>query len=343
MAAARVFLSLSLLAGILNFCKPAFADTYRVILKGTVVMEDGSPPPVSVGIERICSDSSGSAPGPTTNKKGEFVWNMEMDAFATRACYLRATHAGYVSSTIPISGLNATSHDPTSTLPPLVLSSPVADPYAIITSASNTPGRSKGSFDAAMKAVDKSDFAEAMRELQAAVKASPKFAQGWHALGVVYERLEMPAEARDAYQHAIDADPKLLPPYVTLVRVCVKMKDWEDASKIADTLLKVDVKHIYSEAYLHRAVARYELKDLSGAEMSIEEALRLDPKHKKPREEYVLGRILEAKGDLNGAREHISKYLELEPNAVDVELVRGHLATLGKPEGAGVEPALEPL
>jgi hypothetical protein len=85
------------------------------------------------------------------------------------------------------------------------------------------------------------------------------------------------------------------------------------------------------------------LKDLNGAEMSIQEAIRLDAGHKKPREEYVLGRILEAKGDVNGAREHMKKYLELEPAPLDVDRVKTHLENLGKPEAGVVDPSLEVL
>src|SRR5262249_23531940 len=106
---------------------------------------------------------------------------------------------------------------------------------------------------------------------------------------------------------------------------------------------KADLKHAYPEIYLHRAVARYELKDAAGAEADIQEALKLDPRRKRPRAEYVLGRILEAKGDLQGAREHMSKYLELASPAPDAELIKAHLQVLGKPEAAQIEPELEPF
>jgi len=89
-------------------------------------------------------------------------------------------------------------------------------------------------------------------------------------------------------------------------------------------------------------VVRYELKDLPGAEMSAQEAVRLDTYHKTPRAEFVLGRILEAKGDTNGAREHISKYIELDPKAPDLAMVKAYLENLGK-GAAGPEPALEIL
>jgi hypothetical protein len=67
--------------------------------------------------------------------------------------------------------------------------------------------------------------------------------------------------------------------------------------------------------------------------------MRLDTTHKRPRAEYVEGRILEAKGDLDGARQHMTKYLESDPNAPDADAVKAHLQLLGKNTGA--EPDLE--
>ncbi len=119
--------------------------------------------------------------------------------------------------------------------------------------------------------------------------------------------LKLP-EARQAYEHAIEADPKLLPPYIALTRLCIKTKDWQCASKNADALIALDTKKTVTEIYLHQAVARFGLKDLDGATTSAQEAIKL----KIPRAEYVLGRILEAKGDAAGAREHIAKYLEID-------------------------------
>jgi len=54
----------------------------------------------------------------------------------------------------------------------------------------------------------------------------------------------------------------------------------------------------------------------------------------------VLGRILEAKGDAAGAREHVSKYLEMDKDAPDADLIRAQLQNIGKPEASPVEPEL---
>jgi Tfp pilus assembly protein PilF len=333
--------SVCLAAALLCPIQPAAADTYAIILHGKVVLEGGGAPPFTVAIERICSDNSGSEPGPITNKKGEFIWRMEIDPLETRNCVIRATHAGYSSSDVEVSGLDTTRT--TLTLRPIIIGASTADPYAINVSDSRIPGRARSEWNAAMKALDAPDLAAAANHLEAAVAKAPKFAQAWHGLGVVDERLKKQAEARTAYEHAIESDPKMLPPYVTLARLCIKTKDWDGAAKTSEALLKADPKHSYSEIYLHQAVALYELKDLKGAEESVQEAIRLDPKHKRPREEYVLGRILEAKGDAAGAQEHMAKYLQLDPAPADVDLVRGHLDNLGKPQAADIDPALEPL
>src|SRR5271170_1929319 len=102
------------------FCagRMATADTYPVIVMGTVTMEDGSPPPFIVSIERVCTPTFGDAPGPLTNKKGEWIWRINVDAFASRYCVFRASHTGYVSTTIDASNLNLETHDTTLKLPP---------------------------------------------------------------------------------------------------------------------------------------------------------------------------------------------------------------------------------
>src|SRR5690349_3968298 len=73
-------------------------DTYTIIMDGKVVMPDGTPPPKTVGIERVCSDVNGSAPGPITDKKGHYTWTQQLNPAAQRACYLQATLPGFVST-----------------------------------------------------------------------------------------------------------------------------------------------------------------------------------------------------------------------------------------------------
>jgi Tfp pilus assembly protein PilF len=336
----RIFLGIFLVSVFVPI-QCAVADVYPIILRGKVVMEDGSPPPIPVAIERVCSDVSGSEPGPVTDKKGEFIWRMDIDPLETRNCVIRATHTGYSSSVVEVSGLDTTRTS--ANLPPITIHASAGDPYTLNFNDTGISGRALKEWKAAIKALDEPNLPEGATHLEAVVAASPKSPQAWHALGVVDESLNKPAEAHAAYEHAIAADPKLLPPYVVLTRLCIKTKDWNCAAATAEKLIKADIKHSYPEIYIHQAVARYELKDLTGAQASIEEAMRLDPKNRMPRAEYVLGRILEAKGDIPGAKEHMAKYLVLEPAPPDIDLVRGHIDNIGKPQAADVDPELEPL
>lgn len=333
----RLIPGVCLIAGLFCFNAHSNADTYQLILQGKVTMQDGSPPPQSVGIERVCSDTFGSAPGPITDKKtGAWVWHMEVDPMLTRQCSLRATLKGFTSTEISISSLNSYSNP---NLPPLVLSAAGGDPNTLTLSNDNIPSKAAPAWKAAIKALDAQNLSEVSHQLQLAVEAAPKFTQGWSVLGLVDEKQDKLAAARDAFQHAIESDPKNIPPYLSLTRVCIKAKDWDAAAKAADALLNADTKKMFPDAYLHEAVAKYWLKDYDGAQASAEKAIAQDKVHR--RSEYVLGRILEAKGDSAGAIAHITKYIELEPNSADAERVLAHLAALQKPGLTAVEPDLE--
>jgi tetratricopeptide (TPR) repeat protein len=315
------------------------ADVYPVIIIGHVKMEDGAAPPFVVSIQRECSDQFGDAPGPLTDKKGQWVWRLDIDLYAQRSCFFLAHHDGYTSTRIDASNINKNYLDKTVYVPDIVMSPSIPDPYTIHTSGDNFPGKSRGPFLKAMKALDAHNMDEAIKDLQEAVNGAPKFADGWHALGVVYEKSGKRPEARDAYNKAIDADPKNLQSYVNLARLCLQIRDWQCAADAAEREIRTDTKRLYPEIYLHEAAARFELKDLAGAEKSADELIRLDPKSTKyPRIEYVLGRISEAKGDINGAREHMMKYLSLDAVSKDAEQVQAHMLTLGKTDGAKVDP-----
>lgn len=228
-------------------------------------------------------------------------------------------------------------------VPDILLMPKISDPYTIHTSGENFPGKSKAPFERAIKDLDLHQYEAAILEFQDAVTAAPKFADGWHALGVAYANTGKLELAKDAFAKAVEASPKLLTAYVALTRTCLQLRDWQCAADNADRFIKLDLKRQYSEIYLHQAVARFQLKDLPGAEQSANEMIRLDPPHRFPRAEYVLGRILEEKGDVEGAREHMMKYLSLETKAPDAEQVEAHMEALGKPEAAAINPELELL
>jgi tetratricopeptide (TPR) repeat protein len=334
----QAILALSAFAAAATLVPAALAEETEVILRGKVTMADGTPPPKSVGLERVCSDGQGSRPGPVTNSKGEYIWRMMVDPMRTRQCLIRATLAGHVSSEVNISNLNGyiSRNQDMETL--VLRPADSLSPRIINAAETGVPAKARNDWKAAMAALSAGDTGAMITHLQAAVAAEPKFARGWHALGVALENQGRIDEAREAYQKAIDADPKYLEPYVTAGQLAIQASEWQKAIDLSQALIKNDKKHVYPDAYLHIAIARFYLKDLAAAEAAAREAL--DPKQdtKALRAEYVLGRIRAAQGDLDGARGHIERYLLLKPDARDAAEIRASLAALG--QAGAAEPSL---
>ena len=318
----------AVVSGLLLSILPAAANT--LLMRGKVVMEDGSIPNRSIGIERFCHDN-GAQREAQTDKKGNYLWVMEIDPLNSRACVLRAAFVGYESTVIDISAFNW-STDPN--LPPLVLRRREAgssNEDANIFYQDGIPLAARNAWNNAQKLVQKKNWPAAERELRTAVRLAPKFTRGWNALGVVCANQNKPAEARDAFQRVVELDPKSLPALLDVARESIDAKDWSNAEKSAAALIKEDTKQRYPEIYLHQTTARYYLKDLDGAEASARTGIRLDRRREVPRIEYVLGVILEVKGDYAGAREHMAQYLALDSKPADAAEVRARMENLGKP------------
>src|SRR5579862_8571392 len=237
----RILASAFLAATLFCCVQPASAQV-NIILRGKVVMDDGTPPP-SGGVERNCDDLLGTTSGPILNKKGEYVWSVLYDKFAPRHCSIRATHAGYDSTTFDISNLDDTKRS--IDVPDLVLSIHKRNPYSILVRPDEVPSKAQKGWLAVGKAFNSHDLKEALNQLKMITDTNPKWASGWHAMGVIQDRLAMQMEAKDSYEHAIAADPKFLPPYDTLAQSQMKMKDWDGAAKTIDLLIKADTRHEY--------------------------------------------------------------------------------------------------
>ena len=317
------------------------------MLRGKVVMEDGSPPPQTVGIERLCVELN-PVHVSSTNKRGEYIWPVDLDlvtlssfsgstAAPMASCFLKAEMKGYDSSSIDLTGMHSWG-DPH--LAPLVLTRRSANPSAHIFEEGSTPRAAMSAWNRAGKAALAKNWTEAEQNLLVVVQKAPRFSQGWNALGVVSQNQNKIESARDAYRRAIETNPKLLAPYLLLSRADIDLKEWDEAAKTAGALIQADPKHRYPEAFVNQAVARFYLKDIEGAEASAKEALRLDKRHEIPRAEYVLGLILEGKRDYAGAGEHMRNYLALEPKASDAAAVRARMENFGKAEATVVAPEL---
>ena len=134
-------------------------------------------------------------------------------------------------------------------------------------------------------------------------------------------------EARAACEHAVQADPKYIKPYLALTRMAIVENRNQDASDIAERALAQNPVE-FPAIYFYYAVAQHGLGFQDVAEKFAGRAIELDTRHEYPRAEYLLGMLLNAKGDRAGAIEHLNKYLAAAPKAADAAAVRQQVADL---------------
>jgi Tfp pilus assembly protein PilF len=344
MNSARVLRGICLVAGLIAFLAVASADYFTLIVEGNVFMPDGSPPPKTIGIERVCSDVQASAPGPLVDKKGHYTWKMDLDPENTRVCFLRATMPGFTSTRVDLDKINLGDFQQNKVLKVENMMLQPRDTgeagRVALIPADEAPGKAKDSYKAATKALDANKPDEAIKQLLAAVTAVPKFADGWNILGAVYEQHRMLMEAKDALMHAIEANPKLASPYLRLARISNKLGEFDAATKNEDALLKIETR-FYPDIYLHQGITRLELKNVAGAEESLKMAQSLDAAHRLHRTEYVLAMIALTKGDVSGAKQHIAEYMKSDPTTPDIEKIQVQLDTLGTPDAPKMDITLE--
>lgn len=144
-------------------------------------------------------------------------------------------------------------------------------------------------------------------------------------------------QARKAYGQAQNADSRFLKPYRQMAVIAVREKKWEEAAQTTDRLLRLDPVD-FPDAYFLSAVARFNLGDLDAAEKSAREGMQLDPNHRMPRFEHVLGLILANKRDYAGAARLIRSYLQREPDGQDAAEVRSQLAEIDRLLGTPAAP-----
>jgi tetratricopeptide (TPR) repeat protein len=257
---------------------------------------------------------------------------------------MRAVLPGLLSSRVDLDkiGLSDYRQGQVLNMPDLVLSprDTGGSGQVDLVSENDAPGKAKAPYKLAMKALDASNTGEAIKQLQLAVMAVPKFADGWNILAAVCEQQGRLMEAKDALQHAIEANPKLVSPYLRLARISNKLGDWNAAAKNEDALVKIEPR-LYPEIYFQQGITRFELKDLAGAEQSLKTAQSMDSAHRLHRTEYVLGMLALAKGDMAGAKEHIMNYMNSDPTTPDIEKIQVQLDNLGKPEASILQIPLQ--
>jgi Flp pilus assembly protein TadD len=328
------------------------------MFSGKVMLDDGTPPPEPVVIERVC----GGMPRPEayTDSKGRFSFqlgqnqHMMMDASVGSSdpfgssigqrtgvpgggsniserdlmnCELRAALPGFRSDVVSLAGRRSLDNPDVGTLVLHRLAK--VDGFTFSGTSLYAPKDSKKAFEKGQKAAKKKKWDEAERELLKATSAYSQYAVAWYELGMTYQQQSKLEEAKNAYAAAVKADAKYISPYAQLARIAAAEKKWDESAEHSGKVIKLN-PYYSPDIYFISGLANLNANKLDAAEEHAREGLKMDAGHRNPKIAHLLGVILAQKQDYAGAAENMRAYLKYAPQAADAENVKRQLSEVEK-------------
>jgi len=316
-----------------------FPDMDRpIFLSGRVALEDGTPPPEQVLVQRACEGRS--IPQGYTDARGHFSFElgrnpalaldaqnpMAVDSFGfpgarrnsglvppsdgaldaglnlrdLTGCELRVQLPGFYPAARDLSGRRVLDSPDVGTLLLRRLPGVQGSIFSSTTVQARKDARAAFEKGRALGRDKKLD--EARKEYEKAIRIAPGFAAAWFELGLVHQMLNHAADARKAYGEALLADPRFIKPYRQMAFLSFNEQKWEEVVEATDRWTSLDPVP-YPEAYFFSAFANFYLNRLDAAEHSAREVVKLDSDRSIPRARYVLGAVLIEKKDYAGAAE----------------------------------------
>jgi tetratricopeptide (TPR) repeat protein len=340
---------------------PAVSET--VYITGSVIQDDGSPPPFGTVIELDCGDTItreatvdssggygfqvggrnriGRVMPDASDRIGEDVfetadasqnmglWDQLTSARTTPLsvrllrCEVRGQYPGYRSTSARMKAGSIWGY--TEVAPILMYPITRVRGTSVSLTSLLAPKKARRSVERATKAMRKEQFNEAEVLLKSAIGIYPASAEAWFLLGDVYQLQKRNQEARESYWRAVQADDLYVRPYLRLARLSANELDWQNAAELSSKALELDPV-AFPEAYYLNALALYNRKDLEAAEKSVRKGLLLDLSLQFPQMHLILANILSMKQDALGSIEEMRKYLKEAPKAEDAPIVRARLA-----------------
>jgi len=333
-----------------------------VYIAGTVVQEDGGPPPFGTEIELDCGDTItreaivdsggrfgfqvGSSyrigrvmPDPS-DQIGEDVFDtaevarnlgsrgwstsMRTTPLSVRLlrCEVRAKYPGYRSTSSRMKPGSIFGYTEVDAI--LVYRLEKVQGTSVSLTSMLAPPKAKKSVEQATKALKKEKYDEAEALLKSAIHMYPENAEAWYMLGETYHLQNRDKAARESYSKAIEVDKVFVRPYLRLARLAMADEDWENAVDFTNQALELD-PIAFPEAYYLNSLASFNLEDLVTAEKSARKGQRLDLDHQYPKMHLILANILSIRQDVQGSMEEMRKYLKVAPTASDAAQVRARL------------------
>jgi hypothetical protein len=319
-----------------------------LFLAGKVMMDDGNPPPESVKVEMICGGQvryqiHTDSRGHFSFEVGESRHQSVMDASVSggrepfggsfprtfmgrtdlSGCELRALLPGFQSERITLGQRGSLDNPDVGTL--LLRRQGGVSGTTVSLNTLKAPDKARKAFEKGRAELGKKkpNPEKAAREFEKAVKEYPEFAAAWALLGDARLAQADEAGAREAFEHALEADPQYLTPYLALATLEVRSAKWAETAEITTAILKQNP--FIGRAHFLHALAHYQLGELQVAEESALEVKRTNEIQQYPVLYLILGDIHARKGEIPLAATEFRRYLEYLPNASNAAQVKNQL------------------
>jgi tetratricopeptide (TPR) repeat protein len=335
-----------------------------MFLTGRVLLEDGTPPPEPVAIQRVCTGSpytegytnargdfsitigtsfpnvlqdATSAGLPGNGDPGQLVNPLGNTAGSQIAsstglspwfnCEIRAQLAGYQSQTVPLMNRQRLDNPNIGT----ILLHRIGQSEGTTVSATTlaAPKGARKAYEKGIDLIKKKKLEEAQASLTKAVEEYPRYAAAWTQLGGIAAAKGDSEAAHRAFDQAIQADPKFVVPYVQLSLLQMRAHQWKEVAETSEKALRLD-PFTYPQAYFFNAVAHYNLQEWKAAEESARRAQTLDTRHTIPETSRLLSAILFERHDYSGAASQMRDYLKIAPPGAETDAARSQLEEFEK-------------
>jgi len=329
-----------------------------IFLSGRVMLDDGTPPPNRVAIQRICSttprtegytdsrgyfsiqlgsNSSDSLQDASTSGLPDFgdpsgrSSNSPLGGGISERqlmnCELRAYLAGYQSQSVSLANRRALDNPDLGTI--LLHRLGASEGTTVSATTLAAPKDAKKAYEKGLDLAKKNKMDEARASLEKAVALYPRYSVAWHTLGKLQVAQGQLDAARQSFDQSVQADPKYVLPYVEIAQLQMRAREWQQLADTSEKATQLD-PFSYPQVFFYNAVANYNLHKAAAAEESVRRAQKLDTRHQIPQVSHLLGVILADRQDFTAAAEQMRDYLKFAPEAQDASTVRTQLEQLEK-------------
>jgi Flp pilus assembly protein TadD len=330
---------------------PGAAGPKPIFLSGMVMMDDGSPLPGSVDIQSICGTFRRTMGHSSSSGNFGFQWSSTSSAFgdASQAgrvsagsggasltgsrngsrgldplanCDLLAAFPGYSSTRVSLYDRGGQDNFDVGAI--VLHRIAAGEGHVVSVLALRAPKEAKKSFEKGTSLAAANKPAEAVTSFEKAVAIYPQYADAWLGLGKAQWQMGRKGEAGTSFAKSVELDNKLVGPWQELGYLACDDSRWDDAVRYLDQAVRLDPMDS-PIAWYFSALAYYNLGHFDQAERSVRAELKLDH-GQNPRADYLLGLVLIARKDLQGAAQALRNYIAAAPASPEVASARRELS-----------------